>query len=201
MIERVWSRGYKQTYTDRPLTDEERRFAENPENYKKIFEFMRYYHLDENEWYDILIIPYLQAVKKYHVRDDLRSAYRFYPVLNLMLSKAIYNHNRAMHRQKRMPVRGICSLDFTMEGDNTFSEHKIDEFWIDRSQQLESEILYTEMYTELLNELTGFQGRIVELLLEGYKQREIAEFLSVSLTTVSLQIKEIRKITRSYLAH
>ena len=68
MEERIWRRGQKQTYTDRPLTDEEREFAADWENYKKLFEFMNFYHMNQEEWYDILIIPYLQAVKKYHVR-------------------------------------------------------------------------------------------------------------------------------------
>ena len=35
MDERTWKRGQKQTYTDRPLTDEEREFAADWENYKK----------------------------------------------------------------------------------------------------------------------------------------------------------------------
>lgn len=201
MEERTWSRGHKQTYTDRPLTEEERRFAENPENYKKIYEFMNYYRLDEDEWYDILIIPYLQAVKKYHVREDLRSNYRFYPVLNLMLSKAIFNHNRDMNRKKRRPVGGICSLDYVFEGDNQYSEHRIEELWIDQSQQLESDYLYTEMYAELMSVLTEQQRRIVELLVEGYKQKEIAAKLFTNQTAVSVQIREIRRVTKVYLSH
>ena len=44
MEERTWRRGQKQTYTDRPLTDEEREFAADWENYKKLFEIMRYYN-------------------------------------------------------------------------------------------------------------------------------------------------------------
>ena len=107
MEERTWRRGQKQTYTDRPLTDEEREFAADWENYKKLFEIMRYYNLNEEEWYDILIIPYLQAVKKYHVREDLRKNYKFFHVLNLMITKAVYNHNRAMNRQSRMPEGGF----------------------------------------------------------------------------------------------
>ena len=53
MNETTWRRGQKQTYTDRPLTDEEREFAADWQNYKKIFEFMYFYNLKQDEWYDI----------------------------------------------------------------------------------------------------------------------------------------------------
>ena len=49
-------------YSIRPLTEEERVFAE--EHYSLFFYIMRNnLHLDPEEWYDILIIPYLDAVK------------------------------------------------------------------------------------------------------------------------------------------
>lgn len=63
--ERTWRKGQKQTYTDRPLTEEEKIFSADLENYNQLFKYMRIYKLDQEEWYDILIIPYLQAVKKY----------------------------------------------------------------------------------------------------------------------------------------
>lgn len=37
-------------------------------------------HLDPEEWYDILIIPYLDAVKKYHEYESVRK-YAFGTVL------------------------------------------------------------------------------------------------------------------------
>lgn len=47
-------------YTNRPLTEEEKLFAE--EHHDMIYRYMRMHMLDIEEWYDILIIPYLQAV-------------------------------------------------------------------------------------------------------------------------------------------
>lgn len=54
----------KASYTDRPLTEEERIFAEK--RHDLMYRYMRIHELDIDEWYDRLIIPYLQAVKKYH---------------------------------------------------------------------------------------------------------------------------------------
>ena len=200
MEERTWRRGQKQTYTDRPLTDEEREFAADWENYKKLFEFMNFYHMNQEEWYDILIIPYLQAVKKYHVREDLRSNYKFWHVCNLMLSKAVYNHNRAMTRQKRTPDGGILSLDFMVEGDNPFSEHTLDDLWIDRTQQTEKIVLDKEMLAEILIGLDDVQSRIFEMLLEGYNKTEISKQLSISYTTLKAQLEKLQRVVTDYLS-
>lgn len=54
--------GRKANYTDRPLTEEERIFAER--HHDLMYRYMRIHELDINDWYDRLIIPYLQAVKK-----------------------------------------------------------------------------------------------------------------------------------------
>lgn len=200
MEERTWRRGQKQTYTDRPLTDEEREFAADWENYKKLFEIMRHYNLNEEEWYDILIIPYLQAVKKYHVREDLRANYKFFHVLHLMLTKAVYNHNRAMNRQSRMPEGGFVSLDYTLQGDNPFCEYQIDEWWIDRNQQVERVVLDKYMLESILIGLNDVQTRIFKMLLEGYSKTEISKQLSISYTTLKAQLEKLQKVVSDYLS-
>lgn len=194
MNETTWRRGQKQTYTDRPLTDEEREFAANWQNYKKIFEFMYFYNLNQDEWYDILIIPYLQAVKKYHVREDLRANYKFWHVCNLMLSKAVYNHNRAMNRQKRRPIGDILSLDYMVEGDNQFSESTLDSLWIDRKQQTERIVLDKYLLESILGKLTDTQGKIFEMLLEGYSKREIGKELSITYVVFNSQLENVKKV-------
>ena len=199
MEERTWRRGQKQTYTDRPLTEEEREFAADWENYKKLFEIMRYYNLDEEEWYDILIIPYLQAVKKYHVREDLRANYKFFHVLHLMLTKAVYNHNRHINRQNQWH-NGIISLDYTLQGDNPFCEYQIDEWWIDRNQQTERVVLDKYMLESILIGLNDVQTRIFEMLLEGYSKTEISKQLSISYTTLKAQLEKLQKVVSDYLS-
>lgn len=199
MEERTWRRGQKQTYTDRPLTEEEREFAADWENYKKLFEIMRHYNLNEEEWYDILIIPYLQAVKKYHVREDLRANYKFFHVLHLMLTKAVYNHNRHINRQNQWH-NGIVSLDYTLQGDNPFCEYQIDEIWIDRNQQTERVVLDKYMLESILIGLNDVQTRIFEMLLEGYSKTEISKQLSISYTTLKAQLEKLQKVVSDYLS-
>lgn len=199
MEERTWRRGQKQTYTDRPLTEEEREFAADWENYKKLFEIMRHYNLNEEEWYDILIIPYLQAVKKYHVREDLRANYKFFHVLHLMLTKAVYNHNRHINRQNQWH-NGILSLDYTLQGDNQFSEYNIDELLIDRTQQTERVVLDKYMLESILIGLNDVQSRIFTMLLEGYSKTEICKELSISYTLLKAQLEKLQKVVSDYLS-
>ena len=52
-------------YTNRPLTEEERAFAE--EHHYMIYFYANKMNLNIDEWYDCLVIPYLNAVKKYHM--------------------------------------------------------------------------------------------------------------------------------------
>lgn len=155
---------------------------------------MYFYNLNQDEWYDILIIPYLQAVKKYHVREDLRANYKFWHVCNLMLSKAVYNHNRAMNRQKRKPIGDILSLDYMVEGDNQFSESTLDSLWIDRKQQTERIVLDRYLLESILEKLTDTQRKIFEMLLEGYSKGEIEKELSITYVVFNSQLENVKKV-------
>ena len=57
-------------YSIRPLTEEERVFAE--EHHNLIYGYIRSHQLDIEEWYDILVIPYLNSVKKYFTYEKLQ---------------------------------------------------------------------------------------------------------------------------------
>ena len=67
-------------YSIRPLTEEERAFAADLNNYNYLFFYMKKKRLDPEKWYDILIEPYLNAVKKYHEYESARQ-YTFSTVL------------------------------------------------------------------------------------------------------------------------
>lgn len=59
-------------------------------------------HLDPEEWYGILIIPYLDAVKKYHEYESARH-YAFGTVLKNKLYTALTNELRRRNRKKVIP--------------------------------------------------------------------------------------------------
>jgi len=186
MEERTWRRGQKADYTDRPLTEEERAFAADEKNYNLLFGFMRGNRLNPEEWYDILIIPYLNAVKKYCSRPELQ-IYAFSTILNNVLTTAVYNHYRAMHRKKRMPEGGLVSLDYTLEGDNPFAENTIAEWWIDKKTSVEKQVILKELFKEFYkkciqyedtelygeDEVCEYLKRELDFLLKGYTHKQV----------------------------
>lgn len=199
MRESTWRRGQKADYTDRPLTDEEREFAAEKKNYDLLFSFMRATNLDPEEWYDRLIIPYLNAVKKYCSREELH-IYSFGAITTKVLSCAVHHYYRAMYTEKRMPKGGFVFLDYTMEGDNPFSENKLDEFWVDHTQQVERVVLDKAMLEEILVNLDEVQGKIFEMLLEGYNKTEIGKELCIGYTALQSQIDKLKKVVADYLS-
>ena len=189
-------------YSIRPLTDEEREFAADEGNYSYLFFYMRKMRLDPEEWYDILIIPYLDAVKKYHEYESARQ-YAFSTVLKNKLYSALTAELKKRKSQKRMPEGGIYSLDYTEQGDNPFAEytsHALEDFWIDCKQQTERIVLDNEMLAEILVGLDDVQSRIFEMLLEGYNKREIGKELSISYTTLKAQLEKLQKVVSDYLS-
>lgn len=186
-------------YSIRPLTDKERVFASDEGNYNYLFFYMRKMNLDPEEWYDILIIPYLDAVKKYHEYESARQ-YAFSTVLKNKLYSAFTAELKQRRSKKRMPVGGIVSLDYTLEGDNPFCEYQVDEWWIDHKQQTERIILDKEMLADIFASLPDVQGRIFEMLLEGYNRREIGKELCLSCVTLKVQLEKLQKAVSDYLS-
>ena len=189
-------------YSIRPLTDEEREFAADEGNYSYLFFYMRKMRLDPEEWYDILIIPYLDAVKKYHEYESARQ-YTFSTVLKNKLYSALTAELKKRKSQKRMPEGGIYSLDYTEQGDNPFAEytsHALEDFWIDHKQQTEKIVLDKEMLAEILVGLDDVQSRIFEMLLEGYNKKEIGNKLCISYTKLKIQLEKLQSVVTDYLS-
>lgn len=166
-----------------PLTDEEKAFASDMDNYNQFFRYMKVRKLNEEEWYDILIMHYLRAVRKYLTIPKLQE-YEFTAVLFRTLDNGMSNHYRAMNTQKRMPEGGFVYLDYTMENDHMFSESTIPEWWIDRKTSVERQVINKECFEEFWKAIDGFfwneQMKVVaSLLLNGYTKREIIRYMRI----------------------
>lgn len=186
----------KAEWSDRPLTEEERKFAED--YHCAIYYFMKDNHLDQGEWYDVLVIPYLQAVKKYHCNLEVQQ-YSFHTVCNAVLLTALGNHKRAKRRQCRRPEGGIVSLDYTMQGDHLFDERHIEELWIDTKQQVEQQILDKETLALIFKSLDSLQTKIFSALLEGYTKTAIQNALDITEGVIYRQMKYIKDVTYTVL--
>ena len=86
----------KNTYLTRKLSKKEQLIAEK--YYYIIFYYMKYYHLDSDEWYDILIIPFIQSIKKYYEFDHLQQ-YSIKTIIYHTLNSARCNQYRKLKRR------------------------------------------------------------------------------------------------------
>ena len=161
---------------DRPLTEEERVFSANLENYDWLFKYMKINKLDQEEWYDILILHYLRAVKKYLNIPHLQQ-YEFSTILFRTLDNARINYFRDMNREKRMPSGGIVSLDW--EEDSMNGKRTAPMTWIDLKQSVEKTVMYHEMISEILSNLNDVQAEIFKMTMEEYNREEIKRYLGI----------------------
>ena len=173
----AYRRGCRAEYTDRPLTEEEKIFAE--EHHDMIYRYLGYHQLPIDPWYDILVIPYLQAVKKYHTYENLQKL-KFDQIFFRTLDSARSNYYRALNRQKRCAESGTCSLNIMLEGDNPFSEFQVDAWWIDKTKDVERYVIEKEFLNDVYNHTKHYEDAdLLKLILvmsnEGYTVIEIAE--------------------------
>ena len=165
-------------YTNRPLTEEEKTFAE--EHHDMMYRYMHMHKLDIEEWYDILIIPYLQAVKKYHEYEHLHK-FNFDQIFFRTLDSARSNYFRDMNREKRRPEGGVYSYNALID-DSKSSENTHEYFLIDVYTNVERQVITKELYKEFYKKCTEKQFEEqsdilqveLEMLLDGYTYKQIS---------------------------
>lgn len=171
-------------YTARPLTDEEKIFAEK--NHNLMYRYIRIHELDLEDWYDILIIPYLQAVKKYFTYEHLQK-YKFEQIFFRTLDSARSNYWRAMNRKMRCPSGGIYSYENLVckreRDDLTGLECAENMAYLANgicNESAENEVVGTEMLKEALKTLDAEEQMIIKKKLYGYSDEEIYKSMGIS---------------------
>lgn len=160
-------------YAERPLTKEEQAFAE--ENHELMYKYMKAYKLDLEEWYDVLIIPYLQAVKKYFSCLDLRK-YKFEKICFRTLDSARKNHWIKAERRKCYPSGKY--------------------FYYPTQTTTEEEALALGMLKVAVESLTDTQREILLSLVNGSRSSDVIEKLCISSATYYRQVRTIKQIIR-----
>lgn len=166
------------------MTDEEKIFAEK--NHNLMYRYIRIHELDLEDWYDILIIPYLQAVKKYFTYEHLQK-YKFEQIFFRTLDSARSNYWRAMNRKMRCPSGRIYSYENLVRkrerDDLTGLECAENMAYLANgicNESAENEVVGTEMLKEALKTLDEEDRMIIEKKLYGYSDKEIYTSMGIS---------------------
>lgn len=174
----------KNTYLTRKLSKKEQLIAEK--YYYIIFCYMKYYHLDSDEWYDILIIPFIQSIKKYYEFDHLQQ-YSIKTIIYHTLNSARCNQYRKLKRRYKKNI----------------SYDKVEDYLfyvapIIPQINLEKEACSNLMLLEILNNLTTPQQKIIVLMLsEGFPKVTIKNYLSISDYYLRKEIAVIKDLMKN----
>ena len=191
-------------HTQRPLTEEERRFAEV--HHDLIYRYMNLHKPNPEEWYDILIIPYLDAVKKFHQYERLQNL-KFEQIFFRTLDSARSRYWRDMNRKKRCPEGGVWSYDEMFyeveDGARKECDFEPTDKFMNVERQATIRALYEDFYNKCIDpDMVQADTRQFELnmLLEGYSMTEIAQFLldKYSSDDFSLQYWAVREDRKEF---
>ena len=160
--------------SDIPLTPEQGTFA--AENHGLVLKFLNENHLPEDEYYDIVIFGYLQAVKDYFCRPDM-SRYSFSTIAWKEMRGAISNHNRKQTQKKRNA--DVISIHSGLYAGGLPLEHSVP-YGHDVMAELETQLLLHE----LAGMITKEQMQMVRMRNDGYDIREIARSHNVTMKCV-----------------
>ena len=143
----------------RPMTQEEREFAEQKHNL--VIDFLRCKHLPMDDFYDIMIFSYLSAVQQY-IRNP-PAGVEFKAMAFRAMKDAILREGEYHSRSKRSGI--TVSLD--------------DVRLTDPRQDTEQQVEGKALLEQVVNVATPREARIINLLIDGFALHEAAKFLKM----------------------
>ena len=157
-----------------PLNDEQRRFA--AENHNLVYAFLHEKKLPEDEFYDVVIFGYLQAVYEYTSKPLLQK-YSFATIAWRRMGSRLANYYRALSSTKRCAQ--TVSLNAPV-GDSGLTWEETLAVADDCMAELESMLLLHDLAMRLSRQ----QLKILHMKAGGYGIREIAQKQKVTIRTV-----------------
>ena len=159
------------------FTDRQRELAE--QNHHIVEGYLRMRGLDINEFYDVVIFGYLQAIQIYDEQPELQK-YKFRTIANIRMRAALSNHFRAQRRQKRSAV--VYDFDALQEAVAEPLSHLPPQDYAEAREQ----------WAELQPKITPKQMQALRLRADGYSCREVGEIIHIAPGAVSNRIYRLR---------
>ena len=164
------------------LTEQESAFA--AENHSLMFRFLSRKGLPEEEYYDVVAFGYLNGVKKYFRREELRKQYSFTTLAWHAMNSCFANYQRSKARLKNRatvlcihePYHSALALEELISDARDYAE----------------ETLEAMRVREMLESFEQTEREIVRLLMQGYAKSEIRARLGLSAGQMSELISQIQ---------
>lgn len=164
------------------LTHLQRQFAE--EHQETVLRFLSRMRLPVEDYYDIVIFGYLQAVQEYDENPAL-SCFQFDTIAWTKMSDCLGKHYAYANRPKRKAPT-VSTYAYTKDGLT------LDEILPDRRKDLQAQAADRLFAMEVLSCLTETERQMVYLKADGLTCREIAEIFSTTVHGINGRFRRMR---------
>lgn len=176
---------------NKPLTKQQQNLV--TENHNLIYKFAKMKHLPIDEYYDILAIGLCKASTVFNSDSG-----EFSTVAFRCMENTLTNHYAYINRDKRIPEEMILSYDTPKSGEDSDNNGSFLDNFADN--HCVHDIVVSGIMSEiLLNLLSEKEQKVVELLMNGMNQSDIAKCMGCKRQTVKYYIVQIRKKWNTYL--
>ena len=162
------------------LTEQESAFA--AEHHSLIYRYLNERNLSEDEYYDVVVFGYLNGVRKYFRREDLKQ-YSFTTIAWSAMNSSYANYERSKRRKNceqilsiHEPYHSVYALEEVIANTKDYAEETIGAIMVKETMQSFEQ-------TEL---------EILKLLMEGYPRAEIRRILGMTVETLNEVIESIQ---------
>lgn len=166
---------------DIPLTKEQRDFA--AERHALISTYLNTKGLPKDDFYDVVVFGYLNAVKEYLNKPSLQK-YSFSTIAWRKMDCALLNHYKSQNRPMRKGY--TISLNAVVYGDEILSLEEV----LSGPDRLMAELEAQLMLHDLAAKVTRQQMDVVRRRSEGYCLREIAKEQHTTINHIKELLKE-----------
>ena len=167
-----------------PLTKEQQEFA--AEHHGLVYKFLNDNHLPEDEFYDVVIFPYLKAVRDYCDKTSAQE-YSFSTIAIRQMRFRLYDYFRSQERRKRNAE--ILSIHIGPYPDSVPLEELL---------PVQDDLMQEFEMKQLLHDLAGRVSRqqmnIVRMKGCGYGIREIASHEKLPMKRIKELLEEVRTV-------
>lgn len=172
------------------LTPEQQEFASK--NHSILEEFIKSHRLDMNDFYDVVVFGYLNAVQEYLERPEL-SKYTFKTIARIKMHDCLVEEYKYRDRQKRTPLIPMA----VYQDEYTFAT--LDNLLPNRLEAMAETLDNQNRLNKLLACLTPVEKNLVYLKADGYTYREIAEHCQITKGSVTYRFQRLRKRVKEFV--
>lgn len=163
-----------------PLTTEEQLMAE--EYFYLVDDFLRRKHLDPNEYYDVVIFGYLQAIQRECRNQNPPENKNFHGLVEVCMKRAVFLDWRRKYQDKRKADFMALSLD-CMPAETDDGEFSLYDVVADTRQRTAVQVEAQDLAERVLAVATPREREAIDLACLGYETHEIAELLGIARNT------------------